>query len=533
MSRAIRSFSLVAFTGLLASLHGCACGPQPPGAACDPNAEEACQEGSVCVAVDDAHQCRIAAGESCDAEAEEAHCVDGTSCFPVSDDEGECRVAEGNGCEPANEHCAPGLVCEEVDGGEAPNECHLPLLFEGSVKDAADESPIEGALVLALDARSGPVTDVATTDVSGNYVLQVPARRDAEGRPLDEQFTLRASAQDYQPFPGGVRSALPIDPSLATEEDRGWVIVGGLVDVALIALPDDEQGLPAISGHVKAAGKSGGVLVVAEGAAAAPGAISDRSGAYTLFNVPAGDYTVRGYRAGLQLVPEEVTVDDESLTGVDLSPSDAALATVSGSIQGVDGVGGRPTSVVLVVESTFNDVTERGEVPFGLRTDKNITGEWSIGEVPVGRYVVLAAYENDELVRDPDTGIAGTELLTVDVAEGASVEAGSFKVTVALAIVSPGADAPEAVTDPPTLTWVDDSSEKEYRVVVYDSFGNLTWETSIPSVNGQNASVQYGGPPLEAGVYYQFRATSYREAGGVSTPASRTEDLRGVFYLAE
>jgi hypothetical protein len=39
--------------------------------------------------------------------------------------------------------------------------------------------------------------------------------------------------------------------------------------------------------------------------------------------------------------------------------------------------------------------------------------------------------------------------------------------------------------------------------------------------------VVYGGPALEGGMIYQFRATSLK--GGV--PIASTEDLRGVFLV--
>jgi hypothetical protein len=54
---------------------------------------------------------------------------------------------------------------------------------------------------------------------------------------------------------------------------------------------------------------------------------------------------------------------------------------------------------------------------------------------------------------------------------------------------------------------------------------------NIPAVSGGgNVSVQYDGP-MDPGMYYQFRATSWRAPGGTPGPASNTEDLRGVFYV--
>ena len=43
-----------------------------------------------------------------------------------------------------------------------------------------------------------------------------------------------------------------------------------------------------------------------------------------------------------------------------------------------------------------------------------------------------------------------------------------------------------------------------------------------------SATLDYAGPPLETGMYYQFRVAAVDTGGAV---ISRTEDLLGVFYL--
>jgi hypothetical protein len=194
-----------------------------------------------------------------------------------------------------------------------------------------------------------------------------------------------------------------------------------------------------------------------------------------------------------------------------------------------------------VVRDTFDPDAARGEVPRGLRAPRtgtpSVTGDFVIEGVPDGEYVVLAAYENDDLVRDPDANISGTDFvfLTVDSNQGASMSiSDSFKVTEALEVMSPGADGPEAVTGVPTLTWADDSSEDWYEVRVFDAFGNEVWsDLDVPSVSGKGSvSVDYAGP-LDPGMYYQFRVLSWRQPGqGEAAPISATEDLRGVFFVA-
>jgi hypothetical protein len=191
----------------------------------------------------------------------------------------------------------------------------------------------------------------------------------------------------------------------------------------------------------------------------------------------------------------------------------------------------------LAVESTFQENVARGEVPPGLRAG-GVDGAFTIDGVPNGRYVVLAAFENDELVRDPDESIGGTQIVHIEVpapASGSNIALPEgFKVTEALAVVQPGAEGPEAVsTGTPTLEWRDDSSEDGYTVTVYDVFGEEIWTEDIDGVSGSSTVTDtYAGPALEEGMYYQFRVTSYRDTKDGRTSISTTEDLRGVFFFA-
>lgn len=523
---------------IFASAVGCgSCGTAGPGESCDPSDSEACEDGFACLADENGDNlCLTPIGASCDPD-EDNYCAGEASCIADAEGDGSsCYVDSGGSCEPGEEECAPGLVCAEKTDGD--NSCFNQVVLRGNVFDSQTEDALGGARIIALDEESTAVTDVSVSAEDGTYELSLPVVRDAEGRPTDEIFTLRSSAQDYQTFPSGIRTALPIDASTATDDDGAWVIQNALTDIALIALPSSQQGRPSISGNILSEDRRDGVLVVAEIGDEAFTGVSDLGGEYVIFNVPAGSATVRGYAAGVQLEPEEVTVADEPLVDVDLDDSGEETTDVSGSVQIVNAPGGSVTSVVLVVRSTFDAQFGRGEVPSGLRAPKSgppsIEGSWEIADVPAGDYVILAAFENDDLVRDPDTTIGGTETIEITVAPGEPLAISEgFKVTEALDVITPGADRPEAVTSAPTLTWEDDSSEDYYVVQVFNAFGELVWEdATVPGVSGSDdVTVEYGGP-LEAGMYYQFRATSWKESGGSkpAAPISTTEDLKGVFF---
>jgi len=544
------SFVMLVVGGLFAHA---GCGgptPQAPGDECDPDGDP-CPSGTVCAPGGDDHICQIEPGQPCDPAGED-YCLGDSTCGETQDGGGICGIPEGGDCDPAEPYCTGDLMCEEVAGGG--HKCFPPVHIGGMVFDATTDASIEGAHVIAFDDSASAVSDVAVSDPDGNYDLVVPVARNDDGSPVDDAiFTLRASASDYQTFPGGVRPALPIDSGEAAANDPGWLIDSAVTDVALIPLPEEEQGRTTIEGTVLAEEHSGGVLVVAEGADGGISAVSDKSGAYTIFNVPDGAYDVKGYAAGVQLAPESVDVAGSPLVDVNLSATEDALGKITGNIQIVNAPGGAVTSVVLVVESTFSETFVKGEVPYGLRAPlsgpPDVDGDFVINDVPAGDYVVLASFENDDLVRDPDQAIAGTGLVHVTMPRpGEDIALSeSFKVTEALEVLSPGADEPEPVSGDVTLSWADDSSEKFYTVTVYNAYGDLVWcraradvlallnidscdQAEVPSVSGGDVTVTYDGP-LEPGMYYQFRATSWREPGGGPTPIAQTEDLRGVFFV--
>ena len=445
-----------------------------------------------------------------------------------------CSDDSSNACDPiAQTGCEEGQVCEEVvDGGTA---CFMPVVLRGTVFDLGDDAGIAGATIVALDPNRAPASTVAVTDASGDYEIRVARQRDVDGNPLVGDVTLRADAAGYQTFPGGIRQALPIELSSPVEEDGVLVVEAPTTSIGLIELPSG-AGTNQIFGNVEVPSDSTGVLVVAETGGGSPAgftAIADREGVYRIFNLPDGDFSVLGYAQGVSYGAQEVTVNGGAEAEVDLALTNEPSGTVTGGVQIVNPGAGKGTSYILVVESTFDEALVRGETPPGLRapggTELIDSGSWIIEGVPAGSYKVLGAFENDRLVRDPDEGQGNTDVVRVDVTAGQSVVAPSFKITGSLDVLSPGAEGPEEVSGTPVFSWVDDSGEAGYHVEVFDTFGTLIWEDpEVPSASGSDPEVTYGGPPLEAGMYYQFRVTSYDVNDRL---LARTEDLKGVFFL--
>ncbi len=473
-----------------------------------------CAAGALWLAgcVDDDHRSYPPSGASCSVQAQTG-CAPGLECQAVASGGTGCfcSVDKQTGCEGT-----PGTACQPVVGGIS--ACLPPVTVTGKVFDLATLAPVQGARVVARDVNNGVVSGVAVSDAAGRYELAVPVAHDADGGLSSFQVSLRADAEGYLTFPQAPRVALPINLAQATGYPP--TLASSATDIGLLALPST-SGMGSVSGTVRADAPRG-TLIVAGGSTG----IADHDGTYEVFNVPAGSVRVSGYKSGLQLGHATAVVEAGKVTEhVDLTALSKPLAVVSGKVDIVNPGAGSKTSVILAVEDTFDPAMASGEAPAGLRVG-DVTGPWTIAGVPDGSYVVLAAFENDFLVRDPDTSIGGTDLVRV-VASGANVDiAAGFKITGALHVVSP--DGEQEVSGTPTFVWADDAGEDHYVVVVYDAYGNLVWENdAVPGVSGdKNVTVEYGGPALTPGMLYQFRATSIKNGG---SPISRTEDLRGVF----
>jgi hypothetical protein len=458
-------------------------------------------------------------------------------------DESDEKGAVGDTCALESSECDSGLSCDPLVSGDG-YVCATPVTLKGVVTDALTGDTLASSRVVVLSAEGAPVGDVVYTGEDGAYSVAVSAPRNPDGSlAQDAKWTLTVSAQGYEVFPAGPRPAVPIAATQATagEDEGSRVIDAANTQVGLLPLSNPESFGRQISGSISA-DAPGGTLVVAEGALVpAPYAIASRTGEFTIYNVPDGSFELVGYKRGQQLTPSAVDVSNDSREGVVIESSDVTLGGVSGNVNIVNAPGGSLTSVVLVPQSVFDTRLERGPIPLGLRAPgapsaPSINGAFDFDDVPLGDYVVLAAFENDALVRDPDSSIGGTSLQTVNVTSGESVVMSeSFKITEHLAIVGPGADTPEAVGAPVTFSWADDSSEDRYELELYTALGDLVWEDrAINGVSGSaNVDLAYSGPALVPGMVYQFRVTSFRDGQGEPTAISRSEDLRGVFEFQQ
>jgi hypothetical protein len=463
---------------------------------------------------------------------------------------GACGSNDKTACDPAAQTgCASGLFCEAVQNGTP--ACFAPVLVRGTVSDPTTKPAallLNDARVVALDANRAPLSTVAVTandgTTNGAYELKVRATRDSSGKPVQASFTLRADKQGYQAFPGGIRTALPIDLSSATLTSGSWIVSGPLTTLQL--LPLTGGGTAFVHGTVAKPSSGAGTLVVAEPAAGGAGltGIADDSGSYAIYNLaPGTQYVITAYAKGVNYVP----VTTAALVPGDNTVSRLALgsgtgATVTGGLIFNNGVTD-PVAVALVVESTYDPILDRGETPPGLAVQSAASG-YSFTNVPDGKYIVLAAFDADGNVRDvscpspPCTN--NTQPVVVIVQGGSAGAVGQFKITRAISgLTIAGATptvAPMVVsTSTPVFTWTKAnaySSAQTYRVTVYDSTGNVAWTVDQPG--GNSNSVTPPGGTIVAGDLYQLRIAAFANVTIPVDPTlrnqlSQTEDVLGVF----
>ena len=435
-------------------------------------------------------------------------------------------------CDPmAQTGCDDGKVCETVTDGEP--TCFEPVGINGRVFDLSSQQPIRGANIVAVDVNGAAVSNVVTSGDDGKYRLPIPTQRNADGTPvsLEGSVTLRADAQGYQSFPGTLRQPLPIDIATAADVAGALIVKSALTDLGLLAATEVGAGI--IRGTVEVPKDNTGIIVVAEADGVGHAVVAARNGDYAILNLPAGTFNVTAYATGHNYLGASVDVSSKAVD-LDIKLGTGEASAVSGQMGIVDSGGASLTSVVLFIESTFDPITGRGVTVPGLRAG-DVSTAFTIEAVPAGNYVVVAAFENDGLVRDPDLCIAGTDDVHIQVAAATPLAIpDSFKVTGALSVVEPGALGAEMVLGDPTFSWGDDAGEDQYLVELFDAYGQLAWSKTMAGVSSGTPSMLYDGAPLQASMYYQFRVTSSALGGGMNAvrcSRSRTEDLKGVFYV--
>ena len=321
----------------------------------------------------------------------------------------------------------------------------------GNVTDAASGVALANVQVIVFDASTNsPTGNNALTDASGNYTIELNPGN----------YFVKASKQGYEKSPpstvtpisfsitAGIQTTKDIEMFESSITNGGWIT--GTVNVGGTAVP--------------------GALVVADdGAGNGYSSVSGSDGKYSIFNVPAGDYSVNAWIRGFNSTEVTATVSAGTETmSTNITSAQDATGTVGGQITFL-ATGNIEVDVALTHPAT-------GETIPGLSTT-TVSSAYVLSNVPDGTYLARASYDNDGIVMDPDWIIKnGEPFVTVD---GGAIDR-PFSVTNSVVVVSPSNDANSVVpasviSTTPTFEWTAYSSTSDYVIEVTDGNGNLIW----------------------------------------------------------
>jgi len=417
-------------------------------------------------------------------------------------------------------------------GGSSPPPPPPTGALNITIVDGTTANPQEAiaeARIILLDAESEPL-QTYVTDANGIV---------SQSGLLIGDYQLKISAQGYNSSPPPRVPPLPVK-----------IYANQTTDVTIELFPIDSNLIVgAISGKIISSDNPvAGALVIADGVQDSYTTISAADGSYVLYNVEEGSANVTAYIKGLNfptLSPVLVTADTTT-TDQDLVASDVANGTISGNVQFVAGGTNQTTDITLI------DLVTREVIP-GMRVYTDANNNYTMSGLPNGNFEIIASMLNDGNVIDPDEAVTqGDPLVTVTngIVDPSSR---SFKITGAVVMDTPATPVNNEVpvlTATPTFTWHSESSYSsangfaievinESGETVWGGFGGLDPVDGIPTVTvpGGTYTINYSGPALQSGRYYQLRIYAMKDDNDtILYPngyklISVTENLDGVFKL--
>jgi hypothetical protein len=392
----------------------------------------------------------------------------------------------------------------------------------GTITDAESGSPLANARIIVFDANTNaPAGITLITGSDGKYSTDL----------LPGNYYVKIYRQGYENIPAREVSALPFSIVISQTQDNSYRMFKSTVT---------NGGF--ISGKIVAGGNAvAGVLVVATNGANGFSSVSDKEGKYVICNVPAAAYTVKGWIAGYNSseVSATVTADAES-ANTDVALTQGASGQVNGQISFL-ATGNVEIDVALTHPATRETIPGLSKTTTG--------GNYTISNVPDGRYLARATYANDTKVMDPDWIIKnGEPFVTV---AGAPIIR-NFSVTGAVELASTtnisSTTEPVTTSATPTFSWLAYSSTDDYIIEVMNANGKVIWGGFSNNYTTKNiiiaksqTSIQFNSDnkateALQPGQVYRWRVyaskNDIRELTGWKL-ISVSEDQRGLIKIAQ
>lgn len=332
--------------------------------------------------------------------------------------------------------------------------------IKGKVTDVATQTALSEATVVVFDAATNAPVATTKTNASGDFVVEV-----SEGN-----YFLKFYKQGYASVPPQGIEAVPFSVTIGQATTQSAEMSPSLITNA-----------GSISGKVSVGTTAhSGVLIVAESNGSAYSAISDKDGIFTIFNVPAASYDVKGYLADYSSTSQAVSVAENASTdNVSITLSEGVSGSISGTFRVLSQttIATPPSTMDISLVHPITNETIPGlsqSLPYASSLS------YTFDNVPDGTYVVRASYANDYIVIDPDY-ITKFGDYQVTVSGGiADVSSVDIVATSAVILSSPtnemSTTVPVETTSAPTFQWTAYASTSDYVIEVTDaSTGNVVW----------------------------------------------------------
>lgn len=393
-------------------------------------------------------------------------------------------------------------------------------IIKGTISNLQGASVISGADIEIFNSQdNSPTTYSAVSGSDGLYSVTLP-----EGT-----YLMKISKQGYASIPPEGISAIPVT-----------VTSGQTVSVNYQMQASTVTNAGYVTGKVVAGTTpKSGVLVVLTGNGGTYCSTSGTNGVFTIYNVPAGSYTLKGVISLFNSTTINITITQNTKsTSSDIVLSSGAIGTVTGSISFLSTTN-IDVDVSLVVPGTNSAIP-------GLKVMTS-GGNYSIANVPNGTYIARASWVNDNKVVDPEWIIkSGEPLVTVN-SNSINLD---FSLTDAVSINTPSNSLTslfpvEITTLTPVFSWNSYSSTDNYVLEVTDMNGNVVWGGISGNpllrkvmVDKTQTTATYNfdqsGQPLQNGKIYRWRVYASKNDSGLALGwklISASEPQMGLFKI--
>jgi hypothetical protein len=398
----------------------------------------------------------------------------------------------------------------------------------GEVSDLISGNALENVTIIVFNAdNNSPYGASLVSDAQGNFSIDLPPGNYYLKFYKQGYISVPPAGLDAVPFTieAGLETAQSTEMSPSQLANTGYI--SGKVTVGSSPLP--------------------GVLVVSEDGTNAYSSITAEDGTYSIYNIPAGDYTVTGFIGGYASSSVGAGVGSNTETsGINVSMTESAGGKLTGTVRNL-ATGNKDVDVSLVHPLTKETIP-------GLITT-SVSQNYLLPNIPDGTYIARATYKNDERVMDPDR-IAKFGEPSVTISSSNTIDL-IFDITGSVTVSSPS-NAP-ATTKPfetssttPTFAWTSYSSASDYVIEVIDaSTGAVIWggfdksgELPVKNIiipSSQN-SVQFNSDgnasisALTPGKIYRWRVFASKDDQNATTGwtlISASEDQMGLIKITQ